>query len=55
MADADPLVRQRADIVSNERGGRGVIREIIELLLVQQGYWSDVIEFYTRSIVSQEN
>ena len=55
VADADPLVRERADVVTHERGGRGAIREIIELLLKKQGYWSEVIEFYTRSIALKEN
>jgi 3-deoxy-D-manno-octulosonate 8-phosphate phosphatase KdsC-like HAD superfamily phosphatase len=40
--------------VTEERGGRGAIREALELLLVHQGYWSEVIEHYTRSIVASE-
>jgi 3-deoxy-D-manno-octulosonate 8-phosphate phosphatase (KDO 8-P phosphatase) len=54
VADADPLVRQRADMVTEERGGRGAIREALEILLVQQGYWTEVVQHYTRSIVPSE-
>ncbi|MDT8438204.1 MAG: HAD hydrolase family protein [Wenzhouxiangellaceae bacterium] len=36
-ADADPVIRARADYVTEARGGRGAVRETCELLLAGHG------------------
>ena len=50
VADADDVVKEHADYVTKARGGRGAIREIIELLLGWQGKWAEVLEHYRRVI-----
>lgn len=37
VADAHPLVQARAQLVTKERGGRGAVREICELLMQAHG------------------
>jgi 3-deoxy-D-manno-octulosonate 8-phosphate phosphatase (KDO 8-P phosphatase) len=49
-ADAAPEVRERVDWVSSHGGGRGAVRELIELVLRAQRRWDDVLRQY----VSQE-
>jgi YrbI family 3-deoxy-D-manno-octulosonate 8-phosphate phosphatase len=50
VADADPLVLERADLVTESRGGRGAVREVIEILLRGQDRWDAVVSHYSRSI-----
>lgn len=47
VADASPEVIERAHYVSNNFGGRGAAREVIEFILKAQGLWQDIIERYT--------
>jgi 3-deoxy-D-manno-octulosonate 8-phosphate phosphatase (KDO 8-P phosphatase) len=42
-ADAVAEVKDAAHLITNAQGGRGVIREIIELILKSQGRWNDLI------------
>jgi 3-deoxy-D-manno-octulosonate 8-phosphate phosphatase (KDO 8-P phosphatase) len=42
-ADAAPEVRERVDWVSTARGGRGAVRELVELILKAQQRWDDVL------------
>ncbi len=42
VADACPEVRAAAHYVTQMRGGRGVVREIVELLLRAQGRWCEL-------------
>jgi 3-deoxy-D-manno-octulosonate 8-phosphate phosphatase (KDO 8-P phosphatase) len=46
VADAHPLVRERADWVTPAAGGRGAAREVCELLLESQGHWAAVLARY---------
>ena len=39
VADAHPLVRERANYVTALPGGRGAVREVCDLLLFAQGRW----------------
>jgi len=39
VADAHPLVRQRADLVSDLPGGHGAVRELCEQIMNAQGTW----------------
>lgn len=50
VGDADPLVMDRADLVTTARGGRGAVKEVIEILLDGQGLWQEVVSHYTRQI-----
>lgn len=43
VADAHPELRQRADMVTKARGGRGAVRELAEALLEAQGKWDGVL------------
>jgi 3-deoxy-D-manno-octulosonate 8-phosphate phosphatase (KDO 8-P phosphatase) len=45
-ADAAPEVIERVDWVSRFAGGRGAVREFIELVLRQQKRWEDVTRDY---------
>lgn len=45
VADACPEARVEADFVTQARGGRGAVREAIELVLACQGRWQPGREF----------
>ena len=47
VADAVEEVRGVAHFVTGQEGGRGAVREVIELILKAQGRWSDLVEHYT--------
>jgi YrbI family 3-deoxy-D-manno-octulosonate 8-phosphate phosphatase len=46
VADACEEVRQAAHYVTAAGGGRGAVRETIELIIKSQGRWDDVIHKY---------
>lgn len=46
VADACDEVRQAADYVTSARGGRGAVRETIELILRAQRRWDELIQTY---------
>jgi 3-deoxy-D-manno-octulosonate 8-phosphate phosphatase (KDO 8-P phosphatase) len=48
-ADAAVEVRQQVDWVSTHGGGRGAVRELIELVLRAQQRWDPVLKEYTSS------
>ena len=48
-ADAAPQVRERSDWVSALPGGRGAVRELIELVLRAQSRWDDVTARYLQA------
>ena len=48
VADAEPIMIERADYVTQARGGRGAAREVIELILAAQGHWDALLESFTR-------
>lgn len=43
-ADAAPEVREAVHYVASAPGGRGAVREIVELILKTQGKWDTVVE-----------
>ena len=47
VADAVAEVRAMAHYVTLREGGRGAIREVVELILRAQGRWNDLVEHYT--------
>ncbi|MCA9179161.1 MAG: HAD hydrolase family protein [Planctomycetales bacterium] len=46
VADAPREVRQAADFVTQTRGGRGAIREVLEMILRTTNRWDDLIRRY---------
>jgi 3-deoxy-D-manno-octulosonate 8-phosphate phosphatase (KDO 8-P phosphatase) len=49
-ADAAPEVRERVAWVSAAAGGRGAVRELVELVLRAQQRWDTVIREYTPAV-----
>jgi 3-deoxy-D-manno-octulosonate 8-phosphate phosphatase (KDO 8-P phosphatase) len=45
-ADAAPEVRRVAHVVTDAPGGRGAVREVVELLLKHQGAWDRLLAPY---------
>jgi 3-deoxy-D-manno-octulosonate 8-phosphate phosphatase (KDO 8-P phosphatase) len=41
-------IRERVDHVTKTRGGEGVLRELVELILKAQGRYDDYVELYLR-------
>ena len=48
VADAVAETRSVAHYVTRARGGRGAVREVIELILRSQGRWNDIVEQYLK-------
>lgn len=48
VADAAPEVRAVAHVVTRARGGRGALRECVELILRAQGSWRATVAAYVR-------
>jgi 3-deoxy-D-manno-octulosonate 8-phosphate phosphatase (KDO 8-P phosphatase) len=48
VADASPEVREAAHHVTDLPGGRGAVREVIELVLRAQGRWAEIVSQYQR-------
>ncbi len=46
VAGADPEVRRRCRYVTRLPGGRGAVREVIELILKAQGRWGRILRRY---------
>jgi 3-deoxy-D-manno-octulosonate 8-phosphate phosphatase (KDO 8-P phosphatase) len=45
-ADAATEVREAAHLVTQARGGRGAIREVVEIILKCQGSWEELLSRY---------
>jgi 3-deoxy-D-manno-octulosonate 8-phosphate phosphatase (KDO 8-P phosphatase) len=48
VADARPETISIAHYVTLARGGRGAVREVIELILKSQGRWNELVEQYVK-------
>jgi 3-deoxy-D-manno-octulosonate 8-phosphate phosphatase (KDO 8-P phosphatase) len=48
VADAVEETRSAAHYVTQAAGGRGAVREVIELILKAQGHWNDLVEGYLK-------
>jgi 3-deoxy-D-manno-octulosonate 8-phosphate phosphatase (KDO 8-P phosphatase) len=46
VADADPETREQVDLVLTQAGGRGAVREFIEIVLKAQDKWQEVTRRY---------
>jgi 3-deoxy-D-manno-octulosonate 8-phosphate phosphatase (KDO 8-P phosphatase) len=49
VADAVEETRAAAHYVTRAKGGRGAVREVIELILKSQGLWNDLVEPYLKT------
>ncbi len=45
-ANAHPEVKNAADWISNFDGGRGAVRELVDLILKAKGQWDEILESY---------
>jgi 3-deoxy-D-manno-octulosonate 8-phosphate phosphatase (KDO 8-P phosphatase) len=48
VADATAEVRAVAHYVTRAKGGRGAVREAVELILKSQGRWNDLVDDYLK-------
>ena len=48
VADAVDEARSVAHYVTRAKGGRGAVREVIEIILKSQGRWNDLVEEYLK-------
>jgi len=48
VGDGHPLLRRHVHYLTKQPGGRGAVREAIELILTAQGKWKRVLRFYLR-------
>ena len=48
VADAVEETRSVAHYVTQAKGGRGAVREVIEMILKSQGLWNDLVEPYLK-------
>src|SRR5262245_55015364 len=46
VADAALETREQANCVTQAKGGRGAVREVIEFILMAQGKWTEVVKEY---------
>ena len=46
VADALDVVRKSVDYVTQNKGGRGVVREVCDMLLRAQGKWPEIAAKY---------
>jgi 3-deoxy-D-manno-octulosonate 8-phosphate phosphatase (KDO 8-P phosphatase) len=46
VADAVEEVKEAADYITKRAGGRGAVREVIELILKAQGKWEKILQRY---------
>ncbi len=49
VPDAPAEVQRRVHYVTRARGGRGAVREVVELILRAQGHWERIVNHYVRS------
>jgi len=48
VANSHEVLRRHVHYMTHEPGGRGAVREVIELILSAQGKWDAVLEHYLR-------
>ncbi len=46
VADAIEIVKKSVDYVTENRSGRGAVREVCEMLLIAQGKWPEIADKY---------
>ncbi len=53
-SDAVSDIRERADVVTERRGGRGAVREAIEAILKARGEWEEAVASYLAELENEE-
>ena len=48
VADARPQVKTAAHFVTSAAGGRGAVREVVEMILKAQGKWDSIVAHYAK-------
>src|ERR1051325_2317220 len=48
VADAVEETRTAAHYITRAKGGKGAVREVIEIILKSQGHWQDLVEAYLK-------
>ena len=48
VADAVEETRTAAHYITRAKGGKGAVREVIEIILKSQGHWQDLVETYLK-------
>lgn len=48
VPEAPPEVKRRVDYITKAPGGRGAVREVIELILQAQGHWTKIVQGYLK-------
>ena len=48
VADAVEETRAAAHYITRAKGGKGAVREVIEIILKSQGHWQDLVETYLK-------
>ena len=51
VADAHPVVREYADIVTLEPGGKGAVREVCERILKAKGIWAEILQSWLQAAI----
>jgi 3-deoxy-D-manno-octulosonate 8-phosphate phosphatase (KDO 8-P phosphatase) len=46
VANARPEVKREVHYITEATGGNGAVREVIEIILDAQGFWSEILEKY---------
>ncbi|MGC8863854.1 MAG: KdsC family phosphatase [Armatimonadota bacterium] len=54
VANASEEVKRRADVVTERPGGRGAVREAIEIILKSRGEWEGAVERFLSMLDEQE-
>lgn len=54
VANASKDLKAQADYVTENAGGQGAIREVVELILESQGKWAKAVEDYIRHLEQTE-
>jgi len=46
VADASDLVKKQVDYITGQKGGKGAVREVCEMILQAQGKWAEIAARY---------
>ena len=54
VPDAPAYIREQADWVTSQPGGRGAVREVVETLLQAQGKWDGAVEAFLERLRGEQ-
>ena len=55
VADAVPVVRMHALVISDYNGGHGAVRDLLEFIFKAQGTWEDMVASFLVPVKQEEN